>query len=105
MRTGEVEKAANMAAIFKQDKRFPANMTSMALTADAILAFDNRDYLDAVNTLLKIIDEERENNKTIINNKVIDAALEHNAKLTEFENMLLANKLELKELSLKSRHR
>ncbi|MCL1092237.1 GGDEF domain-containing protein [Shewanella kaireitica] len=102
MRTGEVEKAANMAAIFKQDKRFPANMTSMALTADAILAFDNNDYLSSVNTLLKIIDEERENNKNIINNKVIDAALEHNAKLVEFENVLLANKLELKELSLKA---
>lgn len=102
MRTGEAEKAARMAAVFKLDKRFPANMSSMTLTADAILAFDDGDYLDAVNTLLKIIDEERENNKTIINNKVIDAALEHNAKLVEFENVLLANKLELKELSLKA---
>lgn len=102
MRTGEAEKAAMMAAVFKLDKRFPANMSSMTLTADAILAFDDGDYLDAVNTLLKIIDEERENNKTIINNKVIDAALEHNARLVEFENVLLANKLELKELSLKA---
>ncbi len=102
MRTGEVEKAANMAAMFKQDDRFPANMRSMTLAADAILSFDNRDYLGSVNTLLNIIDEEREQNKTIINNNVIDAALAHNAKLVEFDNVLLANKLELKGLSLKA---
>jgi len=102
IRTGAVEKAAEMATLFKQDKYFPENMKSMLLTADAILAFDNRDYLTAVNTLLEVIDTEREHNKNIINNKVINTALEHTARLTEFENTLLANKLELNQLSLKA---
>ncbi|MCL1057469.1 GGDEF domain-containing protein [Shewanella gelidimarina] len=102
MRTGEAVKAANMARIFQQDKRFPAKMSSMLLTADAIIAFDKKNYLLAVNTLLKVIDEEREHNKNIIDNKVIDSALDHNSKLAEFENELLANKLAINELNLKA---
>ncbi|QQX80943.1 GGDEF domain-containing protein [Shewanella sp. KX20019] len=102
MRTGETEKAANMARIFEQDKSFPANMRSMLLTADAIIAFDKQEYLVAINTLLKLIDEEREYNKNIIDNEVIDSALAHNSKLAEFENELLSNKLAINQLNLKA---
>jgi diguanylate cyclase (GGDEF)-like protein len=102
MRIGEPDKAASMARAFQQDKRFPANMSSMLLTADAIIAFDKHNYLLAVNTLLKVIDEEREHNKNIIDNEVIHSALDHNSKLAEFENELLANKLAMNQLNLKS---
>lgn len=102
MRIGEPDKAASMARVFLQDKRFPANMGSMLLTADAIIAFDNKNYLLAVNTLLKVIDEEREHNKNIIDNEVIDSALDHNSKLADFENERLANKLAINELNLKA---
>ena len=100
LRIGDIEKAANMARIFKQDRSFPKNMTSMTLKADAIIALDQQQYLSAINSLLEVIDKERENNKQIIDNEVIDSALEHNSALAEFENQLLANKLAINELSL-----
>ncbi|GIU21406.1 GGDEF domain-containing protein [Shewanella schlegeliana] len=100
LRTGEVEKAAEMARTFKKNNQFPKNMTSMALTANAIIALDEQQYLSAIYALLEVIDEEREKHKQIIDNEVIDSALEHNAKLAEFENQLLANQLAINELSL-----
>ncbi|WP_259649500.1 GGDEF domain-containing protein [Shewanella sp. MBTL60-007] len=100
LRTGEVKKAADMARIFKQNNQFPKNMTSMALTANAIIALDEQQYLSAMHALLEVIDKERDKNKQIIDNEVIDSALEHNAKLAEFENQLLANQLAINELSL-----
>lgn len=102
LRTGEVEKAAAMARTFKQNSQFPKNMTSMMLTANAIIALDEQQYLSAIHALLEVIDKEREKNKLIIDNEVIDSALEHNAKLAEFENQLLANQLAINELSLAS---
>ncbi|WP_299804337.1 GGDEF domain-containing protein [uncultured Shewanella sp.] len=100
LRSGDVEKAAVMARIFKQDDTFPKNMSSMMLKADAIIALDQQQYLSAINALLEVIDKEREKNKQIIDNEVIDSALEHNSALAEFENQLLANKLAINELSL-----
>ncbi|ABZ75313.1 diguanylate cyclase [Shewanella halifaxensis HAW-EB4] len=100
LRVGDVKKAAQMASVFRQDKNFPKNMSSMMLTADAIIAFEQHQYLPAMNTLLQVIDEERQNNKQIIDNEVIDSALEHSAKLADFENQLLANQLAINELSL-----
>ncbi|GIU06816.1 hypothetical protein TUM4445_05360 [Shewanella sp. MBTL60-112-B2] len=100
LRTGDVEKAAAMARIFKQDTTFPQNMSSMRLKADAIIALEQQQYLSAINALFEVIDKERETNKLIIDNEVIDSALEHNSALAEFENQLLANKLAINELSL-----
>ncbi|MGS0689772.1 diguanylate cyclase [Shewanella sp. 30m-9] len=100
LRTGDVERAAAMARIFKQDRSFPKNMTSLTLKANAIIALDEQHYLTAVNILLEVIDQERQTNNQIIDNEVIDLALDHNSKVAEFENLLLANKLAINELSL-----
>ncbi|ABV86006.1 diguanylate cyclase and serine/threonine protein kinase with TPR repeats [Shewanella pealeana ATCC 700345] len=100
LRSGDVEQAAAMARIFKQDSTFPKNMSSMTLKADAIIALEQQQYLSAINALLEVIDKERQKNKQIIDNEVIDLALEHNSTLAEFENQLLANKLAINELSL-----
>ncbi|MGS0680316.1 diguanylate cyclase [Shewanella sp. 125m-7] len=100
LRFGDITKAADMARMFKQDSSFPKNMASLTLKANAIIALDEQYYLTAVNTLLEVIDQERETNKQVINNEVIDLALNHNSKVAEFENLLLANKLAINELSL-----
>ncbi|WOT05635.1 GGDEF domain-containing protein [Shewanella youngdeokensis] len=100
MRVGEPEKAAKMARLFQQNKAFPSNMRSMFLSADAIMAFDKQEYLVAINTLFQLIDEEREQNRKIIQNEVIVTALVHNSKLADFENELLANQLSINKLKL-----
>jgi diguanylate cyclase (GGDEF)-like protein len=99
-RSNNPEKAAEMARFFKQDNTFRADKIEMILKADAIIAFDVHDDLNAMNLLLNVIDEMRKENIQIVNNKSIRSALEHNVKLAEFENELLANQLAINELQL-----
>jgi len=102
MRSGEAEKAADMARIFKQDKSFAANQKAMLLQADAIIALDDHDPVSALNKLFQVIDIEREINQSVIDNEVIRSSLDHNSALAEFENELLGNRLAINELSLAS---
>jgi diguanylate cyclase (GGDEF)-like protein len=99
-RSNNPEKAAEMARIFKLDKTFRADKIDMILEADAIIAFDDDDDLNAMNLLLSVIDEVKKENLQIVNNKSIGSAVEHNVKLAEFENEVLANQLAINELQL-----
>ncbi|WP_144211603.1 tetratricopeptide repeat-containing diguanylate cyclase [Shewanella donghaensis] len=99
LRNGDADKATEMARKFTQDESFSKNQQSMILKGKAIVALGDNRPVDAMNMLLKVIDSEREVNQNIINKKVINSALEHNAKLAVFENQLLANKLAINELN------
>lgn len=100
LRIGDAVKAAEMARAFKQDKHFSQNQQSMILQADAIIAMDEAKPIEAVNTLLDVIDLEREAHQSVISNHVIISALGHNDQLVNFENQLLANRLAINELNL-----
>ncbi|WP_445945194.1 tetratricopeptide repeat-containing diguanylate cyclase [Shewanella sp.] len=102
MRSGQPEKAAIMAQQFKLDTDFRKDKKTMILKADAIVAFGKKDHVAAVNALFKVIDEVEQENQKIIKNKAINSAMAHSAKLTEFENELLENKLAINELMLTS---
>lgn len=102
IRSGQPDKAALMAQQFKQDKYFRKDKKTMILKADAIAAFGNKDYISAINTLFQVIDDVEQENQQIIKNKAISSAMTHSAKLTEFENELLENKLAINELMLVS---
>ncbi|UJF20424.1 GGDEF domain-containing protein [Shewanella sp. OMA3-2] len=100
MRNGQASEAAEMAMLFKQDQHFRTDKQDMILKADAIIAFAKQDYLASINLLFQLIDDERKNNQNMLNPEVINAALNHHAKVAEFENILLANKLAINELKL-----
>ncbi|WP_076538334.1 GGDEF domain-containing protein [Shewanella sp. UCD-KL21] len=100
LRIGDAVKAAEMARAFKQDKHFSQNQQSMILQADVIIAMDEGKPIEAVNTLLDVIDLEREAHQSVISNQVIISALGHNDQLVNFENQLLANRLAINELNL-----
>lgn len=102
MRSGQPEKAALMAQQFKLDTNFRKDKKTMILKADAIVAFGKKDHVSAINALFKVIDEVEQENQKIIKNKAINSAMAHSAKLTEFENELLENKLAINELMLAS---
>ncbi len=99
VRSGNLPRAAEMAQIFRQNKNFPANMKAMFLKADAIIALAAGESNKAANLFLEVIDVEREDNQSIIDNKVLTTSLDHNIKLASFENELLANRLAINELN------
>lgn len=100
MRNGQVSEAAEMATQFKQDESFRTDKQQMILKADAIIAFAQQDYIGSISLLFQLIDDERENSQSMLNPEVINSALNHHAKVAEFENILLANKLAINELKL-----
>lgn len=100
MRNGQAAEAAEMATLFKQDQDFRADKQQMTIKADAIIAFAKQDHLASINLLFQLIDDERKNNLNMLNPEVINSALNHHAKVAEFENILLANKLAINELKL-----
>ncbi|WP_220752533.1 MULTISPECIES: tetratricopeptide repeat-containing diguanylate cyclase [Shewanella] len=98
-RSGDLNKAAEMARIFRLDDKFPANMKDMMLKADAIIALAENEPVKAANLFLQVVDIERENNQSIIDSKVLTTSLDHNIKLAAFENELLENRLAINELN------
>ncbi|WP_228768359.1 GGDEF domain-containing protein [Shewanella sp. TC10] len=98
-RSGDLNKAAEMARIFRLDDKFPANMKDMMLKADAIIALAENNPAKAANLFLQVVDIERENNQSIIDSKVLTSSLDHNIKLASFENELLENRLAINELN------
>ncbi|MCL1067354.1 GGDEF domain-containing protein [Shewanella olleyana] len=101
-KNGKLEQAANAARIFRLDNHFPANQKTMLLKADAIIALDDNKPTLAANLLFQVIDIERKNSQDIVENQVVSRSLDHNFKVAEFENELLANKLAINELNWSS---
>ncbi|MEZ9140062.1 MULTISPECIES: diguanylate cyclase [unclassified Shewanella] len=98
-KSGDAKKAAEAARTFRLNKRFAANMKAMFLKADAIIALDENKPVIAASKLFEVIDIERKINQSVIDNKVVSNSLEHNSKIADFENELLANKLAINELN------
>jgi diguanylate cyclase (GGDEF)-like protein len=99
---GETEKALRWASAFNQSSSREASPQDLKMTMEAMDLLGQKKYLEAYNVLLKTANYERHKYAELLNNAVINSALDHHSKVTEYENKLLENQLSINQLELKA---
>jgi diguanylate cyclase (GGDEF)-like protein len=100
---GETEKALLWAKAFNQSSSRDTIPLEIKMAMEAMDLLGQKKYLAAYNMLIKTINYERHKYSELLNNAVVNSALDHNSKMAEYENKLLESQLSINKLELKTR--
>ncbi|WP_445946394.1 diguanylate cyclase [Shewanella sp.] len=104
LQLGDKKQAIHWAKRFNDVSQGAHSKKDLQMAIEAIGLLGEGKTIDAVNLLLKTINDERTKFADFINNGIIYSALEHNSKVAEHQNRLLENQLEIKRLALNAQH-
>lgn len=97
---GELEQAAQVGQVYLSHSSYKATKQQIKLIVGAIMSHHKGESLSGIQQLMSALSDLEKKHKKIVRDNIHYSSLDHQAKLIEFENNFLANKLAINQLNL-----